>query len=80
MSRHFDNAIGEADLTDRRDLGRHQPMLHHVRWDHPSARSKRLQRAVCGSLELPRDVALNSEDVTCPACVTWLEEFEALEI
>jgi hypothetical protein len=56
------------------------PDRHYVRWDDPSSRSKKSQRAVCGKFVALRDVALQQKNVTCPECSRWLDEFDSLKV
>ena len=56
------------------------PLTHFVRWDDPSAKSKRRQRAICGAWVNPRDVVNDRDALTCVECARACEEFEALEL
>jgi hypothetical protein len=52
---------------------------HSVRYDEPSAVSRRLQKAVCGAWVYPSEVSAR-DDVTCPRCQEWWASNEAMEI
>lgn len=53
------------------------PILHYVRYDAPGA-DGRYARAVCGQGVNPKKE--HAAEPTCPACIEWLREFEALDI
>jgi hypothetical protein len=78
MSRQKDDAISERVKQDRRAA----VVLHTVRWDDPSAGSRRAVRAVCGEWVTPAEVAddRKRERVTCARCLEWLAGFEAMEV
>ena len=52
-------------------------VYHYVRWDQPGAHG-RLAMAVCGRFVNPKRE--HAAEPTCPACRTWLREFEALNL
>lgn len=62
--------IGEtcADCGCAEYVAKPMPILHYVRHDHPTALSRKLQRAICGALVDAKDVA-RVVAPTCPECV-----------
>src|SRR5262245_33150610 len=66
------------DMTNEREP--EAPPTHWVRYDEPSATSKRLQLTVCGRWVPPREVAHGGDELTCLDCARWVDEFESLEV
>ena len=79
-------AIDRGGMATRQEVQRHvnrqrpERISHFVQFDEPSATSKRSQKAVCRSWVRPTEVADQRDDVTCPQCLTWLDEYERLDI
>lgn len=75
--RAFADAIQSSDLY----AGDREPEpLHALVVDHPSASSRRLQKAECGANVWPSEMAPTLDDITCPKCLRVLEVREELTV